>query len=114
MNTSSIWIKDNNNNKGLYTWDSSIGNYGGFIYNNNNNLINEEIKLENIGEIQECLSTVQYSHINNCIGLNYTTINLNNIPKGSKYGWDSKNNCWIYYLNNNIKPSYYAKKIELV
>lgn len=114
MNTSPVWIKDNINNKGLYTWDSSIGNYGGFIYNNSNNIVNEEIKLENIGEIQECLSNIEYPHINECIGISNTTIDLNYIPKNSKYGWDYKNNCWVYYLNNNIKPSYFAKKLENV
>jgi hypothetical protein len=42
----------------------------------------------------------------NCSGLNFTTIELYNIPIGSLYGWDHNNNAWIYYINDI--PSYYS------
>ena len=95
-------------------WDATIGKYGGFNYKiENDKITTEEIKLENIGEITKCRPTVIYSHINNCIGVNNTTIDLSpEIPKGSKYGWDNDNLCWVYYINNDVYPSYYAKKIE--
>ena len=112
MNISPICVKENME---YYTWDSSIGKYGGFFYKNSNNeKTNFEIELYNIGEIQECLNNQDYSHINDCIGISNTTIDLNNIPKGSKYGWDKKNYCWVYYKNNEIYPSYFSKKIESV
>lgn len=110
MNTSLKWIFENNS---YYTWDSSIGNFGGFLYKNSNNEITEQqITLENIGEITKCIDTLEYSHINDCIGISNTSITLPNIPIGSKYGWDPKTNCWIYFQNNEIKPSYFAKKIS--
>ena len=112
MNTSLKWVFHNNI---YYTWDVSIGKYGGFQYKNSNDEITtEEIKLENISEIFECLETFEYSHINDCIGISETTIDLPNIPKGSKFGWDHNANCWVYFNNNSIKPSYYAKKLTSV
>jgi hypothetical protein len=108
----SIWIKYNDNS--TYTWDANIGKYGGFNYKNENNEITtQEIQLENIGQITPCKNTIIYSHINNCIGLNNTTIDLiPEIPKDSKFGWDTENLCWIYYKNSDVYPSYYANKIE--
>ena len=35
MNTSLEWIKDNDNT--YYTWDATIGKYGGFYHKNSNN-----------------------------------------------------------------------------
>jgi hypothetical protein len=113
MNTSSTWVKTANN--AYYTWDVSIGKFGGFYYKNSNNEITtEEITLENIGDITECIPTLEYSHINDCIGISITTVELPNIPIGSKFGWDSVTNCWVYFFNNHLKPSYYAKKLERV
>ena len=112
MNSYLKWIYKNNN---YYTWDVSIGKFGAFQYKNSNNeIITEEIKLENIGEITKCLDTFEYSHINDCIGINETTIELPNIPIGSKFGWDDKAYCWVYFKINSIKPSYFAKKITSV
>lgn len=109
MNTSQKWVYKNN---GYYTWDISIGKFGGFQYKNSNNeIITEEIELNNIGDISNCIDTIEYSHINDCIGISETTIDLPNIPKGSKFGWDDKAYCWTYFQINSIKPSFYAKKI---
>lgn len=110
MNTSLKWVYHNNY---YYTWDVSIGKYGAFQYKNNE-IITEEINLDNIGEITNCLENFEYSHINDCIGVSETTIELPNIPKGSKFGWDHIANCWVYFKNNSIKPSYFAKKIAAV
>lgn len=111
MNTSLEWIKDNDNT--YYTWDATIGKYGGFYHKNSNNeLTTEEITLNNIGDITKCSPSVIYSHINSCVGVSNTTIDLiPEIPKGSKFGWDINNLCWVYYNNNEVYPSYYAKKM---
>ena len=112
MNTSKKWVYKNNY---YYTWDVSIGKYGGFHYKNTNNETSiEEIKLENIGEITKCIDTIDYSHINDCIGISETTIELPNIPIGSKFGWDDKACCWVYFQINSVNPSYFAKKISTV
>jgi|694.fasta_scaffold13480_5 hypothetical protein len=112
MNTSLKWIYKNNN---YYTWDVSIGKYGAFHYKNSNNeIITEEITLDNIGPITTCLETFEYSHINDCIGISETTVELSNIPIGSKFGWDDKAYCWVYYLTNSLKPSFFAKRISSV
>jgi hypothetical protein len=112
MNTSIKWIYKNNN---YYTWNVSIGKYGAFQYKNaNDEIMTEEITLNNIGEITKCLETFEYSYIDDCIGISETTIDLPNIAKGSKFGWDDKANCWVYFENNSIKPSYFAKKITSV
>jgi hypothetical protein len=110
-NSSTEWIK--NNDDTYYTWDASIGKYGGFHHKySNNELKTEEITLNNIGEISKCVSTVIYSHVNNCIGVSNTTVDLiPEIPKGSKFGWDSNNIAWVYYIDNDVYPSYYAKKM---
>jgi hypothetical protein len=113
MNTSLKWVKYNDNNDSeLYTWDATIGNYGAFMYKNSNNETRtEEIELNNIGEIKECINDINYLHINDCVGISETTIDLiDDIPKGTKFGWDNKNFCWVYYLNNKVEPSYYCKK----
>ena len=108
------WI--NNNDNTYYTWDASIGKYGGFHHKNlQNAVITQEIDLDNIGEIKKCIATIIYSHVNNCIGISNTTIDLiPEIPKGSRFGWDSNNLSWVYYIDNDVYPSYYAKKIENV
>ena len=112
MNTEPKWIYKN---KEYYTWDISIGELGGFKYKNSNNEIKiEEIKLNNIGEITKCLETFEYSHINDCIGISETTIDLPNIPICTKFGWDDKAYCWVYFENNKIKPSYFAKKLDII
>ncbi len=116
MNTSTKWIFKNNY---YYTWNGLIGKYGAFLYTNtntntNNEIITEEIDLNNIGEITKCLDTFEYSHINDCTGISETIIDLPNISKGSKFGWDDKANCWVYFEKNSIKPSYFAKKITSV
>jgi len=110
-NSSTKWIK--NNDDTYYTWDASIGKYGGFHHKNSKNeLKTEEITLNNIGEISKCVSTVIYSHVNNCIGISNTTVDLiPEIPKGSKFGWDSNNIAWVYYIDNDVYPTYYAKKM---
>ena len=110
-NSSTEWIK--NNDDTYYTWDASIGKYGGFHHKySNNELKTEEITLNNIGEISKCVSTVIYSHVNNCIGVSNTTVDLiPEIPKGSKFGWDSNNIAWVYYIDNDVYPTYYAKKM---
>lgn len=114
----SIWIKYND--KSAYTWNANIGKYGGFNFKNykneTNEIITEFIELENIGKITPCKNTIIYSHINNCIGVSNTTIDLeiSDIPKGSKYGWDNDNLCWVYYKKDDVYPSYYAKKIETI
>jgi hypothetical protein len=56
----------------------------------------------------------EYSHINDCTGISETTVDLPNISKGSKFGWDDKAYCWTYFEINSTKPSYYAKKISNV
>ena len=106
------WI--NNNDNTYYNWDASIGKYGGFHHKNSNGDVStQEIELNNIGEISKCSPTVIYSHINNCNGLNNTTIDLiSDIPKGSKFGWDRDNLAWVYYLNNDVYPIYFCKKVE--
>ena len=111
IESSIIWIKNDNDNS-YYTWNSSIGKYGGFNYKNQNNeIITEEITLNNIGEISKCLPSVIYSHVNNCIGISNTTVDLiPEIPKGSKFGWDSNNIAWVYYIDNDVYPTYYEKK----
>ena len=108
------WI--NNNDNTYYNWDATIGKYGGFHHKNSNgDVSSQEIELSNIGEISKCSPTVIYSHVNNCNGLNNTTIDLiPEIPKGSKFGWDRDNLVWVYYLNNDVYPSYFCKKIESV
>jgi len=108
------WI--NNNDNTYYNWDASIGKYGGFHHKNSNGDVStQEIELNNIGDISKCSPTVIYSHINNCNGLNNTTIDLiSDIPKGSKFGWDRDNLAWVYYLNNDVYPSYFCKKVESV
>ena len=54
MNTSLEWIKDNDNT--YYTWDATIGKYGGFYHKNSNNeLTTEEITLNNIGDIYQMI-----------------------------------------------------------
>lgn len=110
-----IWIKNDNDNS-YYTWNASIGKYGGFNYkyqNKNNEITTEIIELKHIGEIAPCKNTIIYSHINNCIGLNTTSIDLSipEIPIGTKYGWDNDNFCWVYYIDNDVYPTYYAKKL---
>jgi hypothetical protein len=117
MNTSLKWVKYNDNNDSeLYTWDATIGKYGAFMYKNSNNETRtEEIELNNIGEIKECINDINYLHINDCVGISETTIDLiDDIPKGSKFGWDNKNFCWVYYLNNKVEPSYYSKKMIIL
>lgn len=112
MNISQKWVFRNNF---YYTWDVSIGEYGGFTYKNNDNKITvEEIKLINIGDITKCLETFEYSNIEDCLGISETTIDLPNIPKGSKFGWDDKAFCWVYFEKAFIKPSYFAKKIPIL
>ena len=75
-------------------------------------IMKEEITLNNIGEISKCLPSVIYSHVNNCIGISNTTVDLiPEIPKGSKFGWDSNNIAWVYYIDNDVYPTYYAKKL---
>lgn len=114
-NLSAEWI-NNNIDGSYYTWNANIGKYGGFYHKNlNNELFIEEIELEHIGEINKCSPTVIYSHINNCIGLNKTSIDLiPEIPKGSKFGWDSNNLAWVYYNDNDVYPCYYCKKKSIV
>jgi len=106
------WIYNTANT--YYTWNATIGKYGGFIHKNSNGDVStQEIELNNISKISKCNPTVIYSHINNCNGVNNTTIDLSpGIPKGSKYGWDRDNLAWVYYINNDIYPSYCANKIE--
>ena len=109
MNTSEKWVYKNDY---FYTWDISIGKFGGFKYKNSNQESSiEEIKLENIGEITKCLDTFEYSHIND---ISETTIDLPNVKKGSKFGWDHKAYCWVYFETNKLYPSYFAKKISTV
>lgn len=109
MNTAYKWINAENNSK--YTWDNSTDAiYGTFIYKNSNNEITKE-NINNIGAINECILTLDYLHINDCIGVCDFKLNLINYPTIKKIGWDSKNYCWVFFNNNSIKPSYYAKKI---
>jgi tetratricopeptide (TPR) repeat protein len=80
-------------------------------------LLNQPIPdlLNNIGEIKECINDINYLHINDCVGISETTIDLiDDIPKGTKFGWDNKNFCWVYYLNNNVEPTYYSKKMIIL
>lgn len=90
-----------------YEWDASIGEHGGFLYTKHNNEIDIKlIKLDNISTVFKCNKNTNYS----ISGLNNTTIDLENIPKGSLYGWDHNNNVWIYYINDT--PSYYSNYIN--
>jgi hypothetical protein len=109
MNTSYKWVNAENNSK--YTWDYTIGGkYGTFIYKNSNNeIIKEEITV--IGEIKECSKSLEYSHINDCIGISEISSILNDYPMVKKIGWDSNIYCWVFFNNNSTKPAYYAKKL---
>jgi hypothetical protein len=109
MNTEPKWVNTPNNSR--YTWCADLGTCGGFIEKNSNGeTLFTTITINNIGEITPCLTTVEYSHINDCIGVSETTLELPNIPIGSKYGWDSKAYCWVYYMINSVMPSYFAKR----
>ena len=47
------------------------------MYKNSNNETRiEEIELNNIGEIKECINDINYLHINDCVGISQTTIDL--------------------------------------
>jgi hypothetical protein len=93
-----------------YEWDSKIGDYGGFIYIKHNNEIDTKpIELSNISIINKCNENITYSPKENVSGLSITTIELDNIPKGSLYGWNHNNNAWIYYINDI--PSFYSNYI---
>jgi hypothetical protein len=112
MENNSIWVKTNDNNI-EYTWEISIGKYGGFIYRN---ISNQERKYEyinqnDISEIDECEKDLEYLNINECIGVHSTSVDLPNIKAGSKFGWDYKNKAWTYFINGKEYPSYYSIKI---
>ena len=93
-----------------YEWDSTIGNYGGFIYTKfNKEIYKKPIKLDNISMIIKCDNNINYSKKENTSGLSKITIGIDIIPIGSFYGWDHSNNVWVYYINDI--PSYYSNYI---
>jgi hypothetical protein len=93
-----------------YEWDPTIGNYGGFVYTTSDKKTDKKpIKLDNISMIIKCDNNINYSKKEDTSGLSKTTIELDNVPIGSFYGWDHSNNAWIYYINDI--PSYYSNYI---
>ena len=93
-----------------YEWDPTIGNYGGFEYTTYDKKTDKKpIELKNIGIIIKCDNINNYSKKEDTSGLSKTTIELDNVPIGSFYGWDHSNNAWIYYINDI--PSYYSNYI---
>ena len=94
-----------------YEWKSNIGQFGGFEYiKYNKEIVLKPIELSNIGEITKCNGNTVYLSQDKISGISQTTIELDNIPKGSYYGWDMNNKIWIYYINNI--PSYYSNYIN--
>jgi hypothetical protein len=94
-----------------YEWDASIGPFGGFVYvKHNNEIENKPIQLNNISAINKCNENITYSSKENISGLNNTTVELDNIPKGSLFGWDHINNVWVYYINDI--PTFYSNYIN--
>jgi len=84
MDNNSIWVKTNDNNI-EYTWEISIGKYGGFIYRNISNQERnyEYINQNDISDIDECEKDLEYLNINECIGVHSTSVDLPNIKAGS-------------------------------
>lgn len=98
-----------------YNWDISVGIMGGFKYiDYNDNFIDKPMEMSNIGEIMKIDDNEihKYSNKNDCLGISKTSVELPNVPIGSFFGWDDKNNCWIYFLDENDKPSYYSNYIS--
>lgn len=96
-----------------YYWDSSIGSIGGFKYQDyNDNVIDKPIELSNIGNITKIDNSDDYTNKKDCLGISKTTVDLPNIPIGSYFGWDDKNNSWVYFIDDNDKPSYYSNYLN--
>lgn len=95
-----------------YTWDSSVGSLGAFLYKDNNNTqSNKTIELKNIGDIKLCDDSNNYSVRSDVLGVSNTTVDLSvfGVPIGTPFGWDDKANAWVYFTNNNaLLPSHYA------
>jgi hypothetical protein len=98
-----------------YTWDASVGNYGAFIYKNYNNIeINKLIEKNNIGLIKRCKLATTYSLKSDVLGISNTTIDFseNGVPIDTPYGWDYKENVWVYFTDiNKIFPTHYSSYI---
>lgn len=92
-----------------YTWDASIGSFGGFSYKKDNKIIdNKPITLENIDTIKIC-KDIPYTLKNNILGLSKTSVELPYVPLNTEYGWDDKNNCWTYFTEaSSDAPQYYS------
>jgi hypothetical protein len=95
-----------------YTWNSTLGNVGGFSYKKNNIVTDKPIAVKNIGQIENCKSDVNYSFKNEVLGLSKTTVELPFVPKNTNYGWCDKSNCWVYFTDNNVdKPTHFSSYI---
>jgi hypothetical protein len=103
-----------------YSWCHYMGNLGSFRYkqSNPNNEYNDIIiKLDNISDIYECDETTEYSKIHECLGLTFIPNKISTIPLYSLIGYDSKNNCWLIFVNDgeepneNTRPSYYYNNL---
>ena len=96
-----------------YTWDISIGNVGGFRYEDyDGNFTDKPIELVNISDIKICNDDITYSTKNNILGVSKTTIDLPNVPIGSEFGWDDTANCWVYFTDDSkCHPTHYASYV---
>lgn len=101
-----------------YTWCNYIGNLGAFRYKQPDlNYKDVNVELNDISDINECDETIEYSKIHECLGLAFIPNNISTIPIYSLIGYDSKNSCWLIFVNNNeeptenTKPSYYYNNL---
>jgi len=101
-----------------YSWCHYIGNLGCFRYKEPNRQYRDvNIELDNISDIYECNETTEYSKIHECLGLAFIPNEISTIPIYSLIGYDSKNNCWLIFANDdkepteNTKPTYYYNNL---
>jgi hypothetical protein len=104
-----------------YSWCHYIGNLGCFRYKQSNLQYNDvNINLDDISDIYECDETINYSKIHECLGLTFIPNELSTIPLYSLIGYDSINNCWLIFVNDNkepnenTRPSYYYKNLMII
>jgi len=101
-----------------YCWCHYIGSLGSFRYKEPNWQYRDvNIELVDISDIYECNETTEYSKIHECLGLAFIPNEISTIPIYSLIGYDSKNNCWLIFVNNNetptenTKPTYYYNNL---
>jgi hypothetical protein len=89
-----------------YSYDSSIGDIGGFhYYVNGFSAPNPSVTVmpshtvaltpQNIGQIEVAESVKATSE--DVQTMFYTSVDLPNVPKGTAYGWAHEIDCWVYF-----------------